>query len=133
MYKELFNIGKEKNSFYGRKKIINLIPPPLLFLLSPSLALIPFLLYLWRRTLAMDSRDGPGTVEFAPPEAFRSSFSYKSDVWACGVTLFWLLSGRYPFDSPDGICSRRPVAFLDTSWANVSREAKDLVCVHDHE
>jgi serine/threonine-protein kinase len=39
-----------------------------------------------------------GTPGFAPPEQILGAPTPRSDVFAFGVTLFWLLTGRLPFD-----------------------------------
>jgi serine/threonine protein kinase len=51
-------------------------------------------------------RSQPGTLFFVPPEAFRNEFSFASDVWACGILLYVLLTGalacettRVPFET----------------------------------
>lgn len=38
-----------------------------------------------------------GTPVFMAPEVFRGSYGHKADVFAAGVTLHYLLSGRYPY------------------------------------
>ena len=38
-----------------------------------------------------------GTPVFMAPEVFKGSYGHKADVFAAGVTLFYLLSGRYPY------------------------------------
>lgn len=40
-----------------------------------------------------------GTPVFMAPEVFRGNFGHKADVFAAGVTLHYLLSGRYPYFS----------------------------------
>mmetsp|Transcript_42598 Transcript_42598/g.84298 ORF Transcript_42598/g.84298 Transcript_42598/m.84298 type:complete len:964 (+) Transcript_42598:94-2985(+) len=38
-----------------------------------------------------------GTPPFMAPEVWARNFSKSCDVWSCGVTLFFMLSGTYPF------------------------------------
>ena len=38
-----------------------------------------------------------GSLLFAAPEVLRRSYNEKCDVWSCGIILYLLLSGRYPF------------------------------------
>ncbi|KAG1656527.1 hypothetical protein FOA52_005553 [Chlamydomonas sp. UWO 241] len=40
-----------------------------------------------------------GSPMFMAPEVFAGSFSFKADVWAAGVMLYWLFSGDYPVAS----------------------------------
>ncbi|MFO0551983.1 MAG: serine/threonine-protein kinase [Polyangiaceae bacterium] len=41
-----------------------------------------------------------GTPEFMSPEQIRGGLvGHRTDVWALGVLLFWLLSARYPFQA----------------------------------
>lgn len=38
-----------------------------------------------------------GTPPFMAPEVWAGNFSRSCDVWSCGVMLFFMLSGMYPF------------------------------------
>jgi len=44
-----------------------------------------------------------GTPTYMAPEVFQNTpyDGELSDVWSCGVTLFVLLNGQYPFEDPD--------------------------------
>jgi len=42
-----------------------------------------------------------GTLSYMPPEAFDEKFSIRSDLWAVGVILYKLLTGRLPFPQKD--------------------------------
>ena len=45
-----------------------------------------------------------GTPSFSPPEQIRGeTFSIQGDIYAVGVTLYYLLTGRTPFEGPDPI------------------------------
>lgn len=73
-----------------------------------------------------------GTPHFMSPEMInREQYGKPIDVWGCGVVLFILLSGTFPFQGTGekiyesvrrGIPSMRP-----RIWDNISDEAKDLV------
>lgn len=49
-----------------------------------------------------------GTLCFKAPETFkdRKSDSCAGDVWAVGVTLYLLLTDRFPFEPPEGDCRK---------------------------
>jgi len=74
------------------------------FLLFSSL-LFSFLLFLFvpAASLPLSPRKPQkttqqrGTPVFMAPEVFRGSYGQKSDVFAAGVTLYYLLSDRYPY------------------------------------
>ncbi|HKE86669.1 MAG TPA: protein kinase [Vicinamibacterales bacterium] len=43
-----------------------------------------------------------GTPQFAPPEQLRGEpLDVRADIYAVGATLYYLLTGRTPFDAPD--------------------------------
>ena len=43
-----------------------------------------------------EDTDFTGTPAFMSPEALARDFSYKTDVWSLGVTLYWLYTGEFP-------------------------------------
>jgi len=44
-----------------------------------------------------------GTKTYWSPEFFSLDYSLKADVWALGVTVFGLVSGRFPFKGEDDV------------------------------
>ena len=53
----------------------------------------------------------------------------KADLWSCGVILFALLYGRYPFDASERRCARKVVTadYIIPDQVAVSAECKTLV------
>ena len=84
-----------------------------------------------RNTSSMTAMIGtPGYV--APEVVKKEPYGPPVDMWACGVVLYVMLSGRMPFYGKDDIqCLRRTAAgeyqFPDREWTNVSEDAKSLV------
>ena len=55
-----------------------------------------------RGVLASDSSGFQGTPQFAPPEQLRGEpLDVRADIYAVGATLYYLLTGRAPFEAPD--------------------------------
>lgn len=73
-----------------------------------------------------------GTPHFMSPEVVnREPYGKPADVWGCGVILFILLSGSFPFHGTgekiyDSIRKGIPT-MRARIWDNISDEAKDLV------
>eukprot|EP00916_Digyalum_oweni_P022346 GHVL01037028.1.p1 GENE.GHVL01037028.1~~GHVL01037028.1.p1 ORF type:complete len:114 (+),score=9.09 GHVL01037028.1:84-425(+) len=40
-----------------------------------------------------------GSPMFCAPEVFNQSFGPKCDIWSCGIVLFMLLTGRFPYSA----------------------------------
>jgi calcium-dependent protein kinase len=40
-----------------------------------------------------------GTPAFMSPEVFTRRFSYKTDIWSLGMTLFWLYTLGFPYSA----------------------------------
>jgi calcium/calmodulin-dependent protein kinase I len=75
-----------------------------------------------------------GTLDYLAPEIIRKRpYGKPVDMWALGVVMYILLSGRFPFFSSD----RRALCFLilkgeyalenDPRWDGVSEQARDLL------
>jgi serine/threonine protein kinase len=66
-----------------------------------------------------------GTIAYMAPEQFvTGQSSVQSDLWALGVILYELASGRHPFARPDvdEFQSIRAIQFLDPSSSSCSRK-----------
>lgn len=74
-----------------------------------------------------------GTPGYVAPEVVqRKPYGPPVDMWACGVVLYVMLSGRMPFYGKDDVQCLRMTAngdysFPDREWRNVSEDAKSLV------
>ncbi|KAL6753863.1 kinase-like domain-containing protein [Haematococcus lacustris] len=83
--------------------------------------------------------DDCGTPTYMSPEMHKSKYSgsdskygFPADIWAAGVTLYFVLSGVFPFKGKSygelyqSICQTEPD--LDSGgWDQVSAEAKDCI------
>ena len=43
-----------------------------------------------------------GTPVYMAPEVFTRNYDYRCDYWSIGVIMFSMLSGRFPFQAPQG-------------------------------
>lgn len=74
--------------------------------------------------------DVHGTPMYTAPEVLKHKYAFPSDLWSCGVILYRLLSGRFPFESGPLLdeCIKYEKIDLETApWTGISDEAKDLV------
>lgn len=74
-----------------------------------------------------------GTPGYVAPELVRGqSYGAAVDMWACGVLLYIMLSGRMPFFGKDDAAVMRMIKigryeFPDREWSSISEGAKSLV------
>ena len=89
----------------------------------------------YRRTF----EDTIGTLVYCSPEVLKNNYNQKCDIWSCGVIMYILLCGRYPFyGSTEEEITRKILIgnfnFDDKHFENVSENAKDLIrkcLIHD--
>ncbi|CAG9319801.1 unnamed protein product [Blepharisma stoltei] len=77
-------------------------------------------------------RGALGTVYYVAPEVLLGNYDSKCDMWSIGVIIFTLLSGCPPFDGINDNAILNKIlkgnySFTGPIWANISREAKDLI------
>jgi serine/threonine protein kinase len=74
-----------------------------------------------------------GTPGYVAPEVIkRERYGPPVDMWACGVVLYVMLSGRMPFYGRNDVEILRRTAqgkysFPDREWKSISEDAKSLV------
>jgi serine/threonine protein kinase len=68
-----------------------------------------------------------GTIPYMAPECFDGNYSVASDVFALGVTLYYLLSGAFPFESVPPSERRYPPLSLTESNPIVVPELNQVV------
>ena len=74
-----------------------------------------------------------GTLFYMAPEIVNlEKYNEKCDLWSCGVTMYYLISGELPFmgmsekEIIDKIKKNSP-SFKKEIWNDISEEAKDLI------
>jgi Ca2+-binding EF-hand superfamily protein len=76
--------------------------------------------------------DTIGTLLYCSPEVLRNNYSKECDIWSCGVIMYVLLSGHFPFfgKTEDNITKKilsGKFVFNKKYFSNVSDKAKDLI------
>ena len=76
--------------------------------------------------------DTIGTIFYLAPEVIKNNYTAKCDVWSCGVIMYLLLCGQYPFysDSDEEVQAKilsGKLSFDYKEFEKVSKPAKDLV------
>lgn len=74
-----------------------------------------------------------GTPSYVSPEIIKGdNYSYECDIWALGILMYFLLSGKVPFD---GITqneifysiTNKKISFEEEVWKDISLDAKNLI------
>ena len=73
-----------------------------------------------------------GTPSYMAPEVIRGNYNEKCDLWSCGVVLYLLLTGDFPFDAEfhDQLLSKildAKLSFDNPIWTTFSFELKHLL------
>ena len=76
--------------------------------------------------------DTIGTLIYCSPEVLKNNYNKKCDIWSCGVIMYVLLSGHFPFfgkteeEITKKILSGK-FKFDERYFSNISDQAKDLI------
>ena len=83
--------------------------------------------------------DTIGTLVYCSPEVLLGNYNKSCDIWSCGVIMYYLLSGHFPFEgvTEEQITNKIMEAkfeFDAKHFKNISEEAKDLIskCLKYH-
>ena len=83
--------------------------------------------------------DTIGTLVYCSPEVLLGNYNKSCDIWSCGVIMYYLLSGHFPFEgvTEEQITNKIMEAkfeFDAKHFQNISEEAKDLIskCLKYH-
>jgi calcium-dependent protein kinase len=73
-----------------------------------------------------------GSSYYVAPQVIAGNYTYKCDIWSCGVVAYALLSGFAPFDASTDkqvleLVSDGRFDFDDPEWDHVSELAKDFI------
>ena len=73
-----------------------------------------------------------GTTNYIAPEVIKESYTEKCDMWSCGVIMYLLLSGKFPFKADDRNELLNNISYgkynLERGvWKTISDCAKDLI------
>ena len=76
--------------------------------------------------------DTIGTLAYSAPEVLRNSYNEKCDIWSCGVIMYVLLSGKFPFEGKTEEELTKKILsgkfeFPNKYFYNISQVAKDLI------
>mmetsp|Transcript_2997 Transcript_2997/g.5290 ORF Transcript_2997/g.5290 Transcript_2997/m.5290 type:complete len:611 (-) Transcript_2997:651-2483(-) len=101
----------------------------------PSLRLgdFSFAIQLEPRVDVVTENSFVGTLLYLAPESIKTKdYSFGADIWACGIVLFMLLAGKFPFWGDGDHQYLRavvmdPLKFPAEDWSGVSKEAKALL------
>eukprot|EP00440_Ansanella_granifera_P033169 gb/GFBE01035987.1/.p1 GENE.gb/GFBE01035987.1/~~gb/GFBE01035987.1/.p1 ORF type:complete len:710 (+),score=156.44 gb/GFBE01035987.1/:1-2130(+) len=71
-----------------------------------------------------------GTTTHKSPQVFQHSYTYKCDMWACGIIMYEVISGELPFegDEDDQIKAKVIAGKVswNTEWTNKSTECLEV-------
>lgn len=73
-----------------------------------------------------------GTPDYWCPEMIDGKYNEACDEWACGVVMYILFSGEFPFTAESdeelfAMILKGDINLTDAIWRDVSQDAKDLI------
>ena len=76
--------------------------------------------------------DTIGTLIYCSPEVLKNNYNKKCDIWSCGVLMYVLLSGHFPFFGQNQKEIKKNIlsgkfTFDKKYFSNISSKAKDLI------
>ena len=77
-------------------------------------------------------KDIIGSILYCSPEVVKNNYSNQCDMWSCGVIMYVLLSGQFPFFGKNEKEIEKKIlsgkfTFNEKYFRNVSEKAKDLI------
>jgi len=90
-------------------------------------------------TYKKNFEDTIGTLVYCSPEVLLNNYNEKCDLWSCGIILYLLLTGKFPFygKTENEIIEKilnQKIEFNEEIFDKISPEAKDLIqkcLIHD--
>jgi len=73
-----------------------------------------------------------GTLIYCSPEVLKNNYNQECDIWSCGVIMYVLLSGHFPFYGKTEEEIKKKILsgkfnFNPKYFSNISEKAKDLI------
>ena len=129
--KEDKNIKKEKIDYINNKSK-NIYDLKKLQIFNYGIKLIDFGCSKMFTKTKRNFNDIIGTLVYCSPEVLSNNYNEMCDVWSCGVLMYLLLSGHFPFTGEDEEEIIRKILSgkyeFDVDYFNgISDEAKDLI------
>ena len=77
-------------------------------------------------------KDTIGTLIYCSPEVLKNNYNKECDIWSCGVLMYVLLSGHFPFFASTEQEIKKKILsgkfiFNNQYFSHVSEKAKDLI------